>query len=86
MSELTPINVWAGAEEEIGRLTSNLAHTPIVVDGLEFGSVEAFISWLVTDPAKEAKRERIRPMNGEHRRGISNRSEIGSKRVAGKVR
>jgi hypothetical protein len=64
MHELTPINVWAGSEEEIGRLMSNLARTPIVIDGLEFGSVEAFITWLVTDPAKLEKREKIRAMWG----------------------
>ncbi|MEQ1830032.1 MAG: hypothetical protein ABL921_28990, partial [Pirellula sp.] len=57
---IEPINVWAGSDEPIGRLMSNLAHTPIVIDGLEFASVEAFISWLVTDPTKVEKRERIR--------------------------
>ena len=60
MNEITPINVWAGAEEEIARLMSNLSPSPIAIDGREFGSVEAFISWLVSDPAKVEKRERIR--------------------------
>lgn len=64
MHEVIPINVWAGSEEEIGRLMSNLARMPILIDGSEFGSVEAFISWLVTDPSKVEKRERIRSMWG----------------------
>lgn len=55
-----PINVWAGGEEEIARLMSNLSPSPVVIDGRDFGSVEAFISWLVTDPAKIEKRRRIR--------------------------
>jgi hypothetical protein len=59
-----PLNVWAGSDEEIGRLMSNLAHTPIMIDGVIFGSVEAFITWLVTDPTKIAKREKIRSMWG----------------------
>jgi hypothetical protein len=64
MSEISPINVWAGSEEEIGRRMSNLAHTPVVLDGLAFASVEAFITWLVTDPAKVERRERIRGLWG----------------------
>jgi predicted NAD-dependent protein-ADP-ribosyltransferase YbiA (DUF1768 family) len=44
---LKPLNVWSMSDEEIGREMSNFAHTPFVLDGLEFGSVEAFYVWLL---------------------------------------
>ncbi|MBX9656676.1 hypothetical protein K2Y11_23915 [bacterium] len=63
MDNKTPLNIWSRSEEEIGRLMSHFAHTPFVLDGVEFGSVEAYYSWLlvVDDPRKRAK---IAPMWG----------------------
>ncbi len=73
MSEDEPINVWAGSEESIDRRMSNLAATPIVIDDLEFASVEAFISWLITDPAKTNKREKIRALWGRRSKTVAPR-------------
>jgi hypothetical protein len=58
-----PLNVWSFSGEEIGRLMSHFAHTPFVLDGVEFGSVEAFYTWLliVDNPARRAK---VAPMWG----------------------
>jgi hypothetical protein len=58
-----PLNVWSFSEEEIGRLMSHFAHTPFVLDGVAFGSVEAFYTWLliVDNPARRAK---VAPMWG----------------------
>ena len=63
MNPWEPLNIWSRAEEEIARLMSHFAHTPFVLDGVEFGSVEAFYSWLlvVDNPEKRAK---IAPMWG----------------------
>ncbi|MBX9948720.1 MAG: hypothetical protein K2Y39_06145 [Candidatus Obscuribacterales bacterium] len=58
-----PLNIWSNSDEEIGRLMSHFAHTPFVLDGVSFGSVEAFYTWLViTD--NEAKRAKVAPMWG----------------------
>lgn len=63
MNELAPLNIWSRADEEIGRLMSHFAHTPFVLDGVEFGSVEAFYSWLVLT-GNDARREKVRGMWG----------------------
>ena len=51
----TPLNIWSRSEEEIGRLMSHFAHTPFELDGVTFGSVEAFYTWLFCGPAKRLK-------------------------------
>lgn len=58
-----PLNVWSRSDEPIGRAMSHFAHTPFVLDGVTFGSVEAFYTWLliVDNPAKKAK---VAPMWG----------------------
>jgi predicted NAD-dependent protein-ADP-ribosyltransferase YbiA (DUF1768 family) len=58
-----PLNIWSRSDEEIGRLMSHFAHTPFTLDGVEFGSVEAFYTWLVVsgDPDRQAK---VAPMWG----------------------
>src|SRR5438128_981750 len=57
------LNISSRSDEEIGRLMSHFAHTPFILDGVEFGSVEAFYTWLVLsgNPARQA---RIAPMWG----------------------
>jgi predicted NAD-dependent protein-ADP-ribosyltransferase YbiA (DUF1768 family) len=63
MDILKPLNIWSRSEEEIGRLMSHFAHTPFVLDGVEFGSVEAFYTWLhIVD--NEPKRAKIAPLWG----------------------
>jgi predicted NAD-dependent protein-ADP-ribosyltransferase YbiA (DUF1768 family) len=57
-----PLNIWSRSDEEIGRLMSNFAHTPFVLDGVEFASVEAFYAYLLQP--SEATRERVRTMWG----------------------
>lgn len=52
---MTPLNIWSRSEEEIGRLMSHFAHTPFVLDGVAFGSVEAFYTWLLCGPSKRPK-------------------------------
>lgn len=57
------LNIWSRSDEEIGRLMSHFAHTPFTLDGVTFGSVEAFYTWLcITD--NEAKRAKVAPMWG----------------------
>ena len=58
--KIITIKICAGSGEKLGRLMSDLAHTPIVIDGSEFGSAEAFFTWLVADKANAEKPERMR--------------------------
>ena len=64
---LEPLNIWSMSPEAIGREMSNFAHTPFVLDGVEFGSVESFYVWLMlSGGGNEHKRERVRPMWALH--------------------
>jgi hypothetical protein len=58
---MAPLNIWSRSEEEIGRLMSHFAHTPFVLNGVAFGSVEAFYTWLIASPARRPK---VAPMWG----------------------
>ncbi len=58
---LEPLNIWSRSDEEVGRLMSHFAHTPFVLDGVAFGSVEAFYTWLLVSPEKRPK---VAPMWG----------------------
>ena len=60
-ADTTPLNIWSRSEEEIGRLMSHFAHTPFELDGVAFGSVEAFYTWLIAGPAR---RPRVAPLWG----------------------
>jgi predicted NAD-dependent protein-ADP-ribosyltransferase YbiA (DUF1768 family) len=56
----TALNVYSRSDDEIGRLMSNFAHTPFVLDGIEYGSIEGFyVSLLFLDPAKRLKLGRL---------------------------
>lgn len=50
-----PLNVWSRSDEQIGRLMSNFAHTPFVLDGVEFASVEGFWTRLIIDGALRSR-------------------------------
>jgi len=63
MSDEKPLNIWSNSDEEIGRRMSHFAHTPFELDGVIFGSVEAFYSWLLVEN-NDAKRAKIAPMWG----------------------
>jgi predicted NAD-dependent protein-ADP-ribosyltransferase YbiA (DUF1768 family) len=53
--ERRPLNIASGSAEDVGRLLSNLAPTPFVLDGRRYASVEAFYVGLkVLDPARRA--------------------------------
>jgi len=41
------INVYSKGRTELGRLLSNFAHTPFVLDEVKFESVEGFWYWIV---------------------------------------
>jgi predicted NAD-dependent protein-ADP-ribosyltransferase YbiA (DUF1768 family) len=58
-----PLNVWSRSEEPIGRLMSNFANTPFVLDGVEFASVEGFWTWLLLK-GKPHRRETARRLWG----------------------
>jgi predicted NAD-dependent protein-ADP-ribosyltransferase YbiA (DUF1768 family) len=67
MNTHEPLNIWSMSPEAIGREMSNFAHTPFVLDGVEFGSVESFYVWLMLSASgTDRKRERVRPMWGLH--------------------
>jgi len=63
MTDDKPLNIWSNSDEEIGRRMSHFAHTPFELDGVIFGSVEAFYSWLLVEN-NDAKRAKIAPMWG----------------------
>jgi len=63
MSNGKPLTIWSNSDEEIGRLMSHFAHTPFELDGVAFGSVKAFYSWLLVEN-NERKRAKIAPMWG----------------------
>lgn len=54
-TDTTPLNIWSRSEEEIGRLMSHFAHTPFELDGVAFGSVEAFYTWLIRQSGPPAQ-------------------------------
>lgn len=66
----SPLNIWSRSEEEIGRLMSHFAHTPFMLDGVAFGSVEAFYTWLIASPAKRLK---VAPMWGPRAKHVAPR-------------
>ncbi len=49
---MKPLNVWSRSDEEIGRLLSNFAHTPFVLDSVAYASVEGFYAALLIDNNK----------------------------------
>lgn len=58
--EKTPLNVASNSDDEVGKLMSNFAHTPFVLDGVEYASVEGFYASLkVLDDRSRAKMARL---------------------------
>src|SRR5262245_32244823 len=56
MNALTPLNVYSRSDEEIGRLMSNFANTPFILDGVPYASIEGFyVSLKFLDEDKRAK-------------------------------
>lgn len=65
-TDTTPLNIWSRSEEEIGRLMSHFARTPFILDGVAFGSVEAFHTWLIASPARRPKMAPMRGARAKH--------------------
>jgi hypothetical protein len=57
-----PINIVSTIADERWQLISNFAHTPFVLDGRTYGSVEAF--WQSLKFPKDSDRRRIAPLHG----------------------
>lgn len=56
MSDLKNLNVFSRSDELIGRLMSNFANTPFILDDVEYASVEGFyVSLLFLEEEKRAK-------------------------------
>lgn len=76
MPELKPLNVAIRSDEEIGRLMSNLAHTPFTLDGVEYASVEGFyVSLKFLEAEKRAQMARL---YGVRAKGKGSRSRLES--------
>jgi predicted NAD-dependent protein-ADP-ribosyltransferase YbiA (DUF1768 family) len=58
-----PINVTSDSSDPEVRLISNFAHTPFVLDSLEYASVEAF--WQGLKFPDESHRREIAPLHGK---------------------
>ncbi|MEM1297112.1 MAG: hypothetical protein AAGH89_17230 [Verrucomicrobiota bacterium] len=58
-----PLNVWSRDEEEIGRLLSNFAHTPFVLDDIAYESIEGFYASILLEHNVE-KQQRARGLHG----------------------
>jgi predicted NAD-dependent protein-ADP-ribosyltransferase YbiA (DUF1768 family) len=72
-----PMNVWSMSDEPLGRALSNFAHTPFLLDGLEFASVEAFYVWLLLTgtTATEHKKDKVRRLYGPHAKRLAPREK-----------
>jgi len=72
--EYTPLNVASGSGEEIGKLMSNFAHTPFVLDGAWYASVEGFYASLKF--LDEEKRSKMARLYGARARGKASKSQL----------
>ena len=72
--DLLPFNVWSRSEEEIGRLTSNFAHTPFELDGVAYASFEGFYGLAVVPRSGQAPQAlaALWPGRQSHRQEIKN--------------
>lgn len=51
----SPLNVYSNSDEDLGRQLSNFAHTPFVLDGVTYASVEGFYSSLFWPEADQGR-------------------------------
>jgi Bacteriophage protein GP30.3 len=65
---MKPLNIWSKSDEEIGKLMSNFAHTPFVLDGILYSSIEGFYASLLIqgNPAKQAKVRQMWGIRAKH--------------------
>jgi predicted NAD-dependent protein-ADP-ribosyltransferase YbiA (DUF1768 family) len=62
-AKMKPLNIWSKSDEEIGRLMSNFARTPIVLDGIQYASIEGFYAALLIQN-NEARQSKVRQLWG----------------------
>jgi hypothetical protein len=65
---MNPLNIWSKSDEEIGRLMSNFAHTPFVLDGIFYASIEGFYAALLiqNNTARQAKVRQMWGIRAKH--------------------
>jgi predicted NAD-dependent protein-ADP-ribosyltransferase YbiA (DUF1768 family) len=68
-----PINIASNSQNPTEALLSNLAHTPFVLDGRGYASVEAFWQWLKYSNKEE--RERIAWLSGIESKKVWNNGD-----------
>ena len=72
--EERPLNVVSTSSEEVGRLMSNFAETPFVLDGKRYASVEAFYVCLkISDPKEKA---RVRVLHGRQAKAAGRKLRV----------
>lgn len=72
LSTLEPLNVFSRSKEPLGRALSNFAHTPFVLDGVKYASVEAlYVGLKYLDAAKRAE---IAPLYGSYAKSAGNKA------------
>ncbi len=67
-----PLNVLSRSNEPLGRALSNFAHTPFMLDGVKYASVEAFYQGLKFLDA--AKRAEIAPLYGSYAKSAAKKA------------
>jgi len=72
--ENTPLNVASSSDEEIGKLMSNFAHTPFVLDGARYASVEGFYASLKF--VDEQTRSKMARLYGVRAKGKASKSQL----------
>jgi hypothetical protein len=62
------LNIWSKSDEEIGRLMSNFAHTPFVLDEILYASIEGFYAALLiqNNEARQSKVRRLWGVRAKH--------------------
>lgn len=68
------LNVYSRSDEEIGRLMSNFAPTPFVLDGVEYASVEGFYVSLLF--LEDEKRDKVRKLYGVVVKNMGKKSKL----------
>ena len=67
MLDIHPLNVWSRSDEEIGRLMSNFAYTPFLLDGVTYASLEGFyVSLLCQDESKRRRAAKLWGLRAKH--------------------
>jgi hypothetical protein len=67
-ANMNPLNIWSKSDEEIGRLMSNFAHTPFILDGNRYSSIEGFYAALLiqNNEARQSKVRRLWGIRAKH--------------------